>query len=147
MSANDILLGLLAIIFPPIAVWVKRGVCSADSLINLLLCALGGIPGLLHAWYIITKYPEDEERSPNDPETGPIIVVVQTPYGPRGVARPSNLNQNISYGTTTQKQTHSTSTSSTSPTYHVQTSSQDGTRASVPPTYAEATNGGYKFQN
>ncbi|KAL8997610.1 MAG: hypothetical protein Q9169_003157 [Polycauliona sp. 2 TL-2023] len=56
---SDILLGVLAIIFPPIAVWIKSGLCTVDSLINILLCMLGYIPGLLHAWYIIAKYPED----------------------------------------------------------------------------------------
>lgn len=60
MSCGDIFLGLLAIIFPPIAVWVKRGLCSADSFINILLCCLGFIPGLIHAWYIIAKFPEEE---------------------------------------------------------------------------------------
>jgi len=25
----------------PLAVWVKCGICSADSLINILLCVLG----------------------------------------------------------------------------------------------------------
>lgn len=44
------------------AVWVKRGVCSADSLINIALCCLGVLPGLLHAWYIILQYPEDHEQ-------------------------------------------------------------------------------------
>jgi hypothetical protein len=39
-------------------VWVKRGICSADSLINLALCCLGVLPGLLHAWYIILQYPD-----------------------------------------------------------------------------------------
>lgn len=38
MCGTDVFLGILAIIFPPIAVWVKRGLCSADSLINLALC-------------------------------------------------------------------------------------------------------------
>jgi hypothetical protein len=31
-------------------VWIKRGICTADSLINIALCCLGYIPGLLHAW-------------------------------------------------------------------------------------------------
>ncbi|KAL9104623.1 MAG: hypothetical protein Q9187_008880, partial [Circinaria calcarea] len=41
-----------------------RSLCSFDSLLNLLLCMLGYLPGLLHAWYIIAKYPDpysDEE--------------------------------------------------------------------------------------
>jgi uncharacterized membrane protein YqaE (UPF0057 family) len=32
------------------AVWVKRGICSADSFINIALCCLGYLPGLIHAW-------------------------------------------------------------------------------------------------
>ena len=38
--------------------WVKRGICSADSIINIALCCLGYLPGLLHAWYIILQYPD-----------------------------------------------------------------------------------------
>lgn len=38
MCGSDIFLGILAILFPPLAVWVKRGICSADSLINIALC-------------------------------------------------------------------------------------------------------------
>ncbi|KAL2438344.1 hypothetical protein ABEF95_007310 [Exophiala dermatitidis] len=58
MSCGDIFLGLIAILFPPIAVWIKSGICSCDSLINILLCMLGYLPGLLHAWYIIARNPE-----------------------------------------------------------------------------------------
>jgi len=47
-----------------IAVWVKRGICSADSLINIALCCLGFLPGLLHSFYIILQNPDpyDYER-------------------------------------------------------------------------------------
>ncbi|KAK4463186.1 hypothetical protein QBC42DRAFT_174157 [Cladorrhinum samala] len=58
MCSSDVFLSLLAILFPPLPVWVKRGICSADSLINILLLILGYIPGLIHAWYIIFKHPE-----------------------------------------------------------------------------------------
>ena len=74
MCSSDIFLGLLAILFPPIAgtsdptfnpifvrstiesltvvaVWIKSGICTADSLINILLCTLGYIPGLLRTYY------------------------------------------------------------------------------------------------
>jgi len=48
-------------------VWIKSGLCSADSLINILLCMLGYLPGLIHAWYIIAKNPEyDYEAIPDD---------------------------------------------------------------------------------
>jgi len=71
MSCGDIFLGLIAILFPPVAVWIKSGICSADSLINILLCMLGYLPGLLHAWYIIARNPErdwDYEPIPADAE-------------------------------------------------------------------------------
>ncbi|CAI6332503.1 unnamed protein product [Periconia digitata] len=58
MCGTDCFLMLLSVLFPPIGVWVKSGVCSADSLINIALCVLGFLPGLLHAWYIILKNPE-----------------------------------------------------------------------------------------
>ncbi|KAJ9602657.1 hypothetical protein H2200_012850 [Cladophialophora chaetospira] len=58
MTCGDLFLGLIAILFPPIAVWIKSGLCSADSLLNILLCMLGYLPGLLHAWYIIARHPE-----------------------------------------------------------------------------------------
>ncbi|KAI5806782.1 hypothetical protein DFH27DRAFT_357780 [Peziza echinospora] len=59
MCSVDFFLACLAILFPPVSVWIKRGICSADSFINLALCMLGFIPGLLHAWYIIAKYPDN----------------------------------------------------------------------------------------
>lgn len=45
-------------------VWVKVGICTADSIINLALCCLGYVPGLLHAWYIILKNPEPDYDDP-----------------------------------------------------------------------------------
>ncbi|EXJ56339.1 uncharacterized protein A1O5_12606 [Cladophialophora psammophila CBS 110553] len=60
MTCGDIFLALIAILFPPIAVWIKSGICSCDSLINILLCMLGYVPGLLHAWYIIARNPEHD---------------------------------------------------------------------------------------
>lgn len=57
-DCTSLLLYFLALLFPPFPVWVKRGLCSADSLINLALCCLGVIPGLLHSWYIIATTPE-----------------------------------------------------------------------------------------
>lgn len=72
MCTADFFLAFLAILFPPLSVWIKRGICSADSLINIALCMLGFLPGLLHAWYIIAKYPEDltSAYEPIDAESG-----------------------------------------------------------------------------
>ncbi|CZT18523.1 probable RIC1 protein [Ramularia collo-cygni] len=54
-STSDVLLYLLAIFIPPLAVVLKRG-CTADFLINILLTILGWIPGVIHAWYVISKH-------------------------------------------------------------------------------------------
>ncbi|ORY33476.1 hypothetical protein BCR39DRAFT_520346 [Naematelia encephala] len=53
-SGTDVALYFIALFIPPIAVFAKRGVGS-DLFINILLWILGWIPGVLHAWYIITK--------------------------------------------------------------------------------------------
>lgn len=58
MCSSDCLLVIIAILFPPLPVWVKRGLCSADSLINIALCCLGFVPGLIHSWYIISATPD-----------------------------------------------------------------------------------------
>jgi uncharacterized membrane protein YqaE (UPF0057 family) len=87
-------------------VWVKRGICSADSFINILLFILGyvrhrshphlqfdprltqppQIPGLLHAWYIIAQYPDPEPyyQGHADAENGRIYVFVHDPRHPQG---------------------------------------------------------------
>ncbi|VVT56278.1 uncharacterized protein SAPINGB_P004929 [Magnusiomyces paraingens] len=58
---SDCFLVILAIFFPPLPVWIRRGCCSIDSFINIALCCLGYLPGLIHSWYIIAHYPEDSE--------------------------------------------------------------------------------------
>ena len=97
MCGSDIFLGFIALLFPPLpgsysqpaspsysayqtnktAVWVKRGLCSADSLINIALCMLGVLPGLLHAWYIIITYPEPtyEQVAQEDSENGRVTYL------------------------------------------------------------------------
>lgn len=62
----DCILVLLAVIFPPLPVMIKSGICSCDLLINICLCLLGWLPGMIHAWYIILAAPrqmviDDEE--------------------------------------------------------------------------------------
>ncbi|KAF1816983.1 UPF0057-domain-containing protein [Eremomyces bilateralis CBS 781.70] len=57
-TSSDLFLALLAVLFPPIAVWIKVGVFTCSSLVNVLLTTIGYLPGLLHAWYIIAAYPD-----------------------------------------------------------------------------------------
>ncbi|KAI0263120.1 hypothetical protein BC834DRAFT_889163 [Gloeopeniophorella convolvens] len=51
---HDVILYFVALLIPPIPVFLKRG-CRADLWINILLWILGWIPGVLHAWWIISK--------------------------------------------------------------------------------------------
>ncbi|KAL7806832.1 hypothetical protein V8C44DRAFT_338412 [Trichoderma aethiopicum] len=154
MCSADIFLGVLAILFPPLPVWVKRGICSADSLINILLCILGFIPGLLHAWYIIAKFPEppyEYDAVPNDDRDGGrhgsnrvTYVYVQSPPGPHHQQQqPNNKPQDghgrMNYGTTSQPQ----------PQQQGVTSSGEGSsdhHHGVPPSYAEVVAGDHKVQ-
>ncbi len=157
MCSSDIFLGLIAILFPPIAgkpftstttpkpysiltdlrtVWVKRGVCSADSLINIALCCLGFLPGLLHAWYIISKYPEtDYDRLPQDGgERGTVhhYHVCDRSGGDR-------QRQNKGYGT---NDTMQASPQQDPPRENAGESSAGG----VPPSYDQAVKGDHKVQ-
>jgi len=54
MDTNKLLLIILAILLPPVAVFLKSGV-GKDLLINIILCLLFFIPGLLHALWVVTK--------------------------------------------------------------------------------------------
>ncbi|KUI55632.1 Plasma membrane proteolipid 3 [Cytospora mali] len=54
-STTDVIDYIVAIFLPPLAVFFKRG-CGADFIINIGLTILGWLPGLLHAWWIISKY-------------------------------------------------------------------------------------------
>lgn len=48
---SDIIKIIIAIILPPLGVFLERG-CGADFLINILLTILGWIPGIIHALYV-----------------------------------------------------------------------------------------------
>jgi uncharacterized membrane protein YqaE (UPF0057 family) len=102
MCSADIFLGLLAILFPPLPVWVKRGICGVDSIINIALCMLGYIPGLLHSWYIIAKYPDPYEYGPvSDSEDGTTSYYY---YISRRGHPPQRQSSQRGYGTTAQPQ-------------------------------------------
>lgn len=51
---NRFLLILLAILLPPIAVFMKSG-AGKDLLINILLCILFYVPGIIHALWVVSK--------------------------------------------------------------------------------------------
>ncbi|KAK8090982.1 hypothetical protein PG994_000487 [Apiospora phragmitis] len=159
MCSADCFLAVLAILFPPLAVWVKCGICSADSLINILLCMLGFIPGLLHAWYIIAKFPEESyeyQRVPQDSEGGRVTyVIVQGDGGPQRQrqqqqhrqpqrVQPKPQHQDVmNYGATNQSGGGGAAVQGGS------SSAAAGSSAgghNAPPSYAEAVKGDNKIQ-
>lgn len=99
-SCPDFLLVLLSIIFPPIAALLRRG-CGADFLINCGLTVLGYVPGLIHAWYLICKYPADEYEMLIDDEDYPgrhshhhhVVVIGQAATSPAAASTPSSQQQ------------------------------------------------------
>lgn len=161
MCSSDIFLALLAFLFPPIAgsssfilrscplliekpspVWIKRGLCSADSFINIALCILGYLPGLLHAWYIISSYPEsDYEEIPNDGGEGGRVTYY---YVNRREQEHPSLQQTGSkpapkgYGTT-----HGMNSA---PAPVPEEGSSAGGDQGVPPSYEQAIKGDHKVQ-
>jgi uncharacterized membrane protein YqaE (UPF0057 family) len=51
---NKLILIILAILLPPVAVFLSKGV-GKDLLINILLCLLFFVPGVIHAIWLVTK--------------------------------------------------------------------------------------------
>ncbi|KAI9470303.1 hypothetical protein LPJ79_000743 [Coemansia sp. RSA 1821] len=90
-SLPDLLLIILSIIFPPFGALLRRG-CGADFLINCGLTALGYLPGLIHAWYLICKYPTHEYEMLVDDEEAPRhhVVIISSPSAPQPQASSSN---------------------------------------------------------
>ncbi|KAK3192051.1 hypothetical protein K4F52_001678 [Lecanicillium sp. MT-2017a] len=149
MCSADIFLGVLAILFPPLPVWVKCGICSADSLINILLCCLGFIPGLFHAWYIIAKFPEPpyEYEAVRDREDGRVTYVYVQP--PHNQHQPNRMNYG---GTDAAAPQNNNNSSAPPPPRAPQAPQQQGVSGQagasdgqVPPSYADVV-GDHKVQ-
>ncbi|AWL13097.1 Hydrophobic protein LTI6A [Saliniradius amylolyticus] len=51
---NQLLMIILAILLPPVAVFIKYG-AGKDLVINILLCLLAFIPGVIHALWLVTQ--------------------------------------------------------------------------------------------
>ena len=51
---NKLLLIIVAILFAPLAVFLKKG-AGKDLVINVLLCFLFYIPAVIHAIWIVTR--------------------------------------------------------------------------------------------
>ncbi|KAJ1677945.1 hypothetical protein EV182_005114, partial [Spiromyces aspiralis] len=59
MQSSDIMLLVLAVFCPPLSAVFKGGL-SYTFLLNILLTLLGYLPGLVHAWYLVFKFPKDQ---------------------------------------------------------------------------------------
>lgn len=155
---SKIFLGVLAILFPPIAVWIKCGICSADSLINILLCMLGYVPGLLHAWYIIAKFPDpsDYEVIPQDAESAHVTYIYVR--GPDGQERRQQRSAVAPKNTRVQSQAQGGYGSTAPPVAPQPHQESNGTWSepngagegsvggAVPPSYEQAISGDHKVQ-
>ena len=53
-ESNKIVLIILALLLPPIAVFLKKG-AGRDLIINIILCLFIWFPGIVHALWISTK--------------------------------------------------------------------------------------------
>jgi uncharacterized membrane protein YqaE (UPF0057 family) len=51
---SKVILIILAIILPPLAVFLKNGV-GKDLIINIVLCLFFYLPGILHALWVVMK--------------------------------------------------------------------------------------------
>lgn len=51
---NKLVLIIIALLLPPLAVFLKKGI-GKDFFINLLLTILIWIPGMIHGLYVVTK--------------------------------------------------------------------------------------------
>lgn len=142
---------------------MKCGICSSDSLLNLLLCMLGYVPGLLHAWYIVAKYPEPVDQHGGYDTEGARVVYVrvdqegeapgghggrraqqQQPQGGRQPKSQPGRQANMSYGS-------AAGSSSSAPPLSTQPHDYNGGEGSSedlppPPSYAEVV-GDHKIQD
>ncbi|XP_010273656.1 PREDICTED: hydrophobic protein OSR8-like [Nelumbo nucifera] len=54
---------LIAILLPPLGVFLRHGCCSVEFCICLLLTMLGYIPGIIYAIYAIVVVDHDRYRA------------------------------------------------------------------------------------
>lgn len=94
------------------------------------------IPGLIHAWYIIAKYPDTLDYEPLDQEQAGRVTYVVISDSPRPSPAPQSRPQQAhpSYGTTAQHGGH-------------HDAGQGGSSQACPPSYAEVVAGDNKIQS
>lgn len=53
-ATNKLLLIILAVFIAPVAVFLKKG-AGKDLIINIVLCLLMYLPGMIHALWLVTR--------------------------------------------------------------------------------------------
>ncbi len=54
LTTNKLLLVIIAILLPPLAVWLKSN-SLGSTLLNLVLCVFFWLPGILHALWVVLR--------------------------------------------------------------------------------------------
>lgn len=161
-SCATLLSSMLTTVKP---VWVKKGICSADSIINIALLCLGVLPGVLHAWYIILNNPEhtyehvpDHERQDGSRTTTYYYVSHGGPAPQGGQMNYGTIGSQPNAGQFPGQQTGTTNAFS-QPKKQKKTQPQQGvagqevgagegsSEQAPPPTYAEVIKGDHKVQD
>ncbi|KAI5368017.1 Putative proteolipid membrane potential modulator [Septoria linicola] len=93
MVLGGLVLGVIAIFLPPLPVALRRG-CSKHLILNIILCILGWLPGILHSWYIILESPSIRQRNRRRRRS---TVVREEVYVPprQGYARPRSRSRSV----------------------------------------------------
>jgi hypothetical protein len=114
---------------------------------------LGFLPGLLHSWYIIAKYPDLDgyEIVTGDAEDGRVTYVfVQPSPGPR--PNPYGPTPHAGYGTLAQQKpldapnVHQQQNGTWGADAGTENGGEGSANAVAPPTYAQAVTGDNKVQ-
>lgn len=107
---------------------------------------LGYLPGLLHAWYIIAKFPENAYEYVPDSEARVTYVVVPPSNHPQpqaGSRKPAaGVGGNQGYGTTAPPAQQSAENG----TWSAGGQGSAGGSGAVPPSYEQAIRGDHKVQ-
>jgi uncharacterized membrane protein YqaE (UPF0057 family) len=54
LTTSKLLLVIIAILLPPLAVWLKSN-SLGSTLLNLVLCVFFWLPGILHALWVVLR--------------------------------------------------------------------------------------------
>ncbi|KAM0821371.1 hypothetical protein ACQ4PT_072276 [Festuca glaucescens] len=54
---------LIAILLPPLGVFLHYGLCSKEFLISVLLTILGYIPGIIYAVYVLVSRSDEQPQA------------------------------------------------------------------------------------